>query len=422
MFRTLLLAFSLVACTATQLRVPGSPLGIGELSLSAWLAIVILRNAPNRPAPRPALAAVSLFWTTLFAAECIGLVKGMSTELFFDTPSILHDVFAYVLLFAVAAAMSLELASREARVSTSWRILVIGTGMIILEVANGFGLFPTPADPWIFERLRGWSLDPNQLGFLCANLVLLSVFLAGQTERVMRRLSALGCGLVAIATGVLSQSDSFTVSLAAGAAIYLCMQAWKAMNARRVDLRTAAASVFLFAAPFIVIAALPFWQTFVKASENYSENMYDDNNQGETRFKLWKEAIAKGLEADLVGYGPGPHLTAKSFKRPPPDKFEAHNVVLELFTQGGALASASFIMLMIFVLLKSVGANLPATAAMSLSYMVFSMFHYEIRHPIFWFGVVLCLSEAASQQRRPREAAKRSERDLSAFSATVVSR
>jgi hypothetical protein len=57
-------------------------------------------------------------------------------------------------------------------------------------------------------------------------------------------------------------------------------------------------------------------------------------------------------------------------------------------------------------------------AAMSLSYMVFSMFHYEIRHPIFWFGVVLCLSEAASQQRRPRKAS----RDLSAFSAAVVSR
>jgi len=27
------------------------------------------------------------------------------------------------------------------------------------------------------------------------------------------------------------------------------------------------------------------------------------------------------------------------------------------------------------------------------------MFHFIIRHPIFWFGVVLCLLEAASVSR-----------------------
>jgi hypothetical protein len=34
-------------------------------------------------------------------------------------------------------------------------------------------------------------------------------------------------------------------------------------------------------------------------------------------------------------------------------------------------------------------------AALSCAFVVFSMFHFIIRHPIFWFGVVLCFLEAA---------------------------
>jgi len=52
------------------------------------------------------------------------------------------------------------------------------------------------------------------------------------------------------------------------------------------------------------------------------------------------------------------------------------------------------------LLLVTARARLPALAALSCAFVVFSMFHFIIRHPIFWFGVVLCLLEAASVSKR----------------------
>jgi hypothetical protein len=56
----------------------------------------------------------------------------------------------------------------------------------------------------------------------------------------------------------------------------------------------------------------------------------EKNDQAENRFKLWSEAIEIGVSAGMLGLGPGPHLVNKQWKRPPPDKFEAHFVVLDL--------------------------------------------------------------------------------------------
>ena len=116
------------------------------------------------------------------------------------------------------------------------------------------------------------------------------------------------------------------------------------------------------------------------------------------------EAIHKGLESKLLGFGPGPHLTSKSYKRPPPDKFEAHNTTLDLFTQGGIVAGLLFVSLCAFAFTKAWRAALPALAALAFGFAVFSMFHFVIRHPIFWFGAVLCLLEAAHAPRPIRQA------------------
>jgi len=99
----------------------------------------------------------------------------------------------------------------------------------------------------------------------------------------------------------------------------------------------------------------------------------------------------------MLKLGPDPHLTkTKSWKRAPPNKFEAHNTPLDLFVQGGLLALLDIAMLYASLLLATMKAKLPTLAALSCAFIVFSMFHFIIRHPIFWFGVVLCFLEAAS--------------------------
>jgi O-antigen ligase len=127
-----------------------------------------------------------------------------------------------------------------------------------------------------------------------------------------------------------------------------------------------------------------------------SEALYDEDSQGDLRFQLWAEALEKGMGAAMLGLGPGPHLTQKAWKLSPPAKFEAHNTPLDLFVQGGLLALLAIAGLYASLLLATTRAKLPALAALACASVVFSMFHFIIRHPIFWFGVVLCLLEAAS--------------------------
>ena len=171
---------------------------------------------------------------------------------------------------------------------------------------------------------------------------------------------------------------------------------WLATSEKGLTFRAALVSIALLGLPMLAVAALPFAPAAVERVEAKYEALYDEDSQGDLRFHLWAEAFEKGMDAAMLGLGPGPHLTKKAWKHPPPAKFEAHNTPLDLFVQGGLLALLAFLWLYASMLLATTRAKLPALAALSCGFVVFSMFHFIIRHPIFWFGVVLCLLEAAS--------------------------
>ena len=139
------------------------------------------------------------------------------------------------------------------------------------------------------------------------------------------------------------------------------------------------------------MVSVPFAYSALSSIETVSNQVYADNEQGETRLHLWSEAIDKGIQSGLVGFGPGPHLTSKSFKRPPPDKFEVHNTLLDLLTQGGIVAMVAFVWISVTALFVAARAGHPALAGLIAGLLVFSMFHYVLRQPMFWFGIVLCL-------------------------------
>jgi hypothetical protein len=214
-------------------------------------------------------------------------------------------------------------------------------------------------------------------------------------------IAAAACAMIALSVGVLSKSDSFTVGLLAAAGVFLAIQCstWLATLKRGVTFRAALASLVLLGLPVVTVGALPLAPAAMDRLQAKSDALYNEDGQGDLRFALWAEAYAKGMSAASLGLGPGAHLTqTKAWKLPPPAKFEAHNTPLDLFVQGGLLAVLDLAFLYASLLLATVRARLPALAALSCAFVVFSMFHFIIRHPIFWFGVVLCLLEAASSR------------------------
>ena len=257
-----LLAFGLLLSTATQLRFGDTPFGPGEMCLAVWLGLFLCLQA-GRPAPasNAALTRVVAFWLILIVAESVGAIVGFATELFFDTTHIIHDVIAYFFLFGLACTMALELASEHRRRRVTWLIVLFGAASLSLQVAHAYGLIrlPIAVDPWFFDRLRGWSHDPNQLGLAAALLTVLSIHLADTATARVEMIAAAACAVLAFSVGVLTKSDSFTVGILAAGAVFLAIKSslWLATFKRGLTFRAALVSLALLGLPVLAVGALP---------------------------------------------------------------------------------------------------------------------------------------------------------------------
>lgn len=397
-------ALGLAVYPSTQLRFGGLPFGPGEFFLTIWVVVTAFRQISRpRISGNLALARSSAFWLTLLLAECAGMIVGLAIEPYQYYSGMIHDILAYLLLFTLVCLFALELEDAVHRRRVVWQIVAFGTVSLLLQFASARGLFAVPGvDPWFYDRLRGWSLDPNQFGFYAMFLLFLELHLAETASTPREATAALVCGVPAVAAGILSQSDTFTVALLAAGPVFLVLKSiiWLQTGDMPMPMRGMAVALVLFSAPLAVASTAPFWPAAVARVEHKSATLYAKDGQGDLRLRLWQEAYDKGLASGMVGFGPGPHLTStKEWKRPPPYKFEAHNTPLDLFTQGGLLALAVFVWLCASTLREGWRARLPALSAMAMGVAVFSMFHFVVRHPNFWFAIVLCLLEAERARR-----------------------
>lgn len=393
-----LLALGLVITAATQLRVGGLPLGPGEGLLLIWLLLAVLRQIVARTLVLgPAQVRIVLFWLVMIVSLCAGMIVGLVVEPFQYYGGMIRDTLAYGLVLSFSIMMALSLADPVERRQVCWRMAMLGAVSLLLQIGDGLGAVPMPGvNPWYWDRFRGWAENPNQLGFFALIITLLNLHLAETTRTTYKSALALAAGGLAIAAGLMSKSDSFMIGFALSGALYMTLKsvAWMRDKEMTPTLRGTAVVLGLLALPLAIVVSVPFAAEAFARIERNSNQIYDDNNQGDVRLHLWAEAIDKGLESRLVGFGPGPHLTSKSYKSPPPYKFEAHNTVLDLFTQGGIIGVAAFVWISASALIGAARAGRPALAGLVVGMLVFSMFHYVFRHPIFWFGIVLCLLEA----------------------------
>jgi hypothetical protein len=330
---------------------------------------------------------------------------GLATEDFRDTASCIHDTLAYLLLAAVSCLV-VVLPDTERRLQRiTWIAVAVGAVCLSMLMAGALGGFRIPGvEPWWngWNRFRGWSDNPNQFGLLCSALVIFSLHLVETAQRPLGRLAAFACGLPAFAGGILTQSDSFIlVMLIAGPMILgIKLWTWLFTVGRELSLRAAFASLLVLAVPGFLASAAPFVPAALEHAEKFAIETMEKNDQAENRFKLWSEAIEIGLNAGMLGLGPGPHLVNKQWKRPPPDKFEAHFVILDLFVQGGILASLSYIWLVVTAFLVAWRGGMISLTTLIFTLFIFSMFHHFIfRHPIFWFSIALCLVAGEGARR-----------------------
>jgi hypothetical protein len=176
----LLLALGILLSTASQLRPAGASIGPGEVCLAIWIALMLGRETVQLgPRFTPALSRLVIFWLLFAVAQSIGTLAGFAIGDVHDSSLFMHDVMAYPLL-ATTSMLSVvgpDAGSRLHRVG--WLLVTLGSAILALQVAQVWGLISMGSiDPWYWDRVRGWSENPNQLAILCAVLGLLSLHLA----------------------------------------------------------------------------------------------------------------------------------------------------------------------------------------------------------------------------------------------------
>jgi hypothetical protein len=416
MILNLLFSIGLVLASSSQLRFLGvAGVGPGEILLLVWLVSMLSREAARLGPPlTPALSRLLIFWGFFLAAQCFGTLAGFVLQDRHDPIWFLHDVLAYSMMAPLSCLLVAEPAQQRLR-QTAWLVSIVGSVSLAVQLANALFIRGIPVlDPWYWERLRGWSQNPNQLAFLCVALGALALHLA-ETSRGMRKIGALACMPLPIAVGLLTKSDTFTFVLALGSLAYPVLKFRQMLRRTTPELtfRSASAWILVCALPLILISAAPLGGAIGAGTLDIAKYMAKDNGKGadretEVRLHLWTQAIEKGVDSGLLGLGPGPHLQIPlsiveeravedeptNIVHPAPGdtpNFEAHDTFLDLFTQGGLLAVLSFAWLVGSTISAPYRNGRDALVILLGGLVVFGLVHFIIRQPMFWFATALCL-------------------------------
>ena len=168
------------------------------------------------------------------------------------------------------------------------------------------------------------------------------------------------------------------------------------------------------ALPGIVISIAPLAYSITVEARDFAKSMARENPENtkektELRFALWEQAIRRGVESAMLGLGPGPHLEIPQsivssrkmdvvhpdfVEHPKPSfvpNFEAHNTMLDLFTQGGLLIVLSFVWLIAATFRSAYQTRDAGLPSLLCGLCIYAVATFLLRHPIFWFVIALCL-------------------------------
>jgi hypothetical protein len=424
MIRDLLLALGLVLSPASQLRVPGLPFGPGEVCIVLWLLWGGLIELGRLGPPMTiALTRVLYFWIAFGSSLVLGTLTAAVIGDLHDPWLFMHDVLAYSLLAPVSMMMVVEPGSALRFRRITWFFVTIGAMFFGVQAIHAWEFFQFgDLDPWYWDRMRGWSSNPNQLALQCAVFVPAALHLAETSKSIRARLCAIVCLIVGAVVGRMTKSDTFTLLLIAGALLYCGLKVLAVLRNSGVKLASAwvlALSLTSVGITTGVVAYVDPHEFDVLLRGLSKDNGAGTQHEASLRVEVWGQAVARGVESGLLGLGPGPHMEIppsiitgrlSGGKKPKfvdhPDvnglpNFEAHNTVLDLFTQGGLLAVVSFLTLVISTVIAAVRARSDALIVMMFGLVVFCIFHLIIRSPLFWFAIGLCLVVAFGSSSRP---------------------
>lgn len=329
--------------------------GLGELGLFVFIAVSITFWVGSK-SPSPFLKRhieVPLFFLyTVFLLLPLTLM-----HLYYETNgSSFRDLIAYLLI----STMLISLAIGDIDIRRSIKALLIFILMII-SIQYIWG----GQESWYATRFTGGARNPNQLGLyaICSILLVLTLDINNTLKWLV--------SLCLLFFGLNTLSDAFNLCFAAAIIIF---SATRTTNFKNI----------ILLAPFISTPIILLSNIVFDIDISLLSNLWDDADEGGTRFTLYINGINAWLSTPmsfLIGNGAGYFSGLNgSFQLS-----ESHNTIIDTLTQGGIIGLAVVYYLPLKCAYRAHKTKNHLIFACTVSLILFSLFHFVARHPIFWF-------------------------------------
>lgn len=395
-----LIGIGLALSTATQLRLPGSPVGLGEFSLLLGAGLSVTRALSTG---QLRLVAGSMLVIQVWAVLVCGLLGGWLVGLVsgrWEAGAGFHDAAAYLFSLLVTVAILLNPHSRERLMIAMRTMTVVAAGglsaLLLGSVINGFGSVLT-LEPWSGVRFVGWATNPNQIGLLIGVVPFFAYYYRRTVQNRFQRWRIFATIAASIVVGVATLSDALLVAwLSALSAVVLV---WVLGDCQAPFFSRTVLLKVLLLTMLVTSAGLIFYDVI---QSGVAERFAAEQGQASVRLLLWEHGVQVFLQSPIVGYGPGPYswIYDRSYRS------EAHNTFIDLAVSAGAIGLGALIVLLLFVLNRALRLRNAPLLGGIVCISVFSVFHFVLRHPVFWVSMVfvpLCASLTAENVPKLRQ-------------------
>ncbi|WP_197036003.1 O-antigen ligase family protein [Fischerella sp. PCC 9605] len=396
------LAISIALTTATQLRLPGIPVGVGEIVLLLWMLSVGIRILLHRSYLITSVAKIVIFfWIAVFTC----LTLGMLVAYFMDVldPGPLRDLFAFVFASLFSILFIISISSQKDKqiihqILSRFIKFTIFVQAILFFIPVRIPFFQT----WYEStRFQGWSNNPNQLAFLSTAIPFFSLYLYKITKEKHEKKWYTLSIFLAFMIGSGTQSDSLSFGWYIAIFFLFCSYIYRTLtNYAKTHFRGFIVVIFK-QITLLIMLLIGLISAFIFSEKinAIASEVYDSNSQGEDRLKLWANGIDSISRSPLFGLGPGAH----SGEREPIFYVqEAHNAFIDWTASSGIIGLICYLTLLFWVGWKAWKKGYISLVAALISVVGYTTFAYMLRHIILWFYVLTILEFSTHSKNHQR--------------------
>lgn len=382
-------AIGLTLTTATKFRLPSFPLGFGEVILAFWtLATIIFLLKSGKIYVSTVAKILVFFWFSIFLFLIIGSVTTIYLGHYSNISYRNFLAYGFISLLFITFSFSIKQnfvvqMKKIARLTFSFTTLPL-----IFMYIYSFSFTTLGSIIITNVRFGGWATNPNQIALVTAVLLFVGIYNFTQSKKNIQKiwygLLTLGLLLVGIAT----ESDALNVALMIGV-IMLAFLYWysKVFNHEKLSYWKGAWLKLLM--PLMLISfSLILGSSVYTSIQHEITNISDDGDQGSVRFALWRNGWEAIKSSPFIGLGPGAFSGVDS----PFRGMEAHNTFIDLGTNTGLFGIVIYISLILWTAWLAWSRKEYVLFTGIITLTLYSAFHFVLRHPLYWFYLLLVIS------------------------------